>query len=174
MSAPGSEFHFLPDGGWCPNNPRLPVVIHRHAFEEDGEELATRFEETFARHGWPPAWRYTIFDYPHYHSTTHEVVGVYRGEGEVRFGDTVGFTARLNRGDVVLIPAGVSHERLRATEDFHAVGAYPENDSPDEQRLERNDREGSLRRIAALPLPEKHPLTGDSLRKVWAASCGNA
>jgi uncharacterized protein YjlB len=170
MSSISHELHFLPDAGWCPNNPRLPLVIHRRAFEGDNEELAARFEETFARHGWPPAWRYTIFDYPHYHSTTHEVVGIYRGEGDVRFGDTVGFTARLSRGDVVLIPAGVSHERLRASADFHGVGAYPEGCSPDEQRLENSDHDGSLRRIIGLPLPEKDPLTGNSLRKVWAAT----
>jgi uncharacterized protein YjlB len=172
MEAASLEIHFLPDGGWCPNNPQFPLVIHRHALDGEGEALAERFEALFARHGWPPAWRYTIFDYAHYHSTSHEVIGVYGGEADVRLGDTAGFTTRLHAGDVLLIPAGVSHERLESSPDFHGVGAYPHGCEVDEQRRERNDREGSNRRIAALPVPERDPISGEPLRNTWSAVQG--
>jgi uncharacterized protein YjlB len=160
MELPEHELQCLPDGGWCPNNPSLPLIIYRQALSGHGEELAREFEHTFARHGWPPAWRYTIFDYPHYHSTAHEVIGVFRGWADVRFGDTTGLTSRLETGDVVIIPAGVSHERLDAAADFQGVGAYPEGCEVDEQRIERNDRDGAVQRIAVLPLPEADPLLG--------------
>jgi uncharacterized protein YjlB len=172
MASATPEIHFLSDAGWCPNNPLLPLVIYRRALEGEGETLAEKFEELFARHGWPPAWRYTIFDYAHYHSTSHEVIGVYRGEASVRLGDTAGFTTCLRAGDVILIPAGVSHERLQSSADFHGVGAYPKGCEVDEQRRERNDREGSERRIAALPIPERDPVSGESLREVWSATQG--
>ena len=172
MEPASHEIHFLPDGGWCPNNPLFPLVIYRRALDGEGETLAERFEELFARHDWPPAWRYTIFDYAHYHSTSHEVIGVYRGEASVRLGDAAGFTTRLHVGDVLLIPAGVSHERLQSSEDFHGVGAYPKGCDVDEQRRERNDREDSVRRIAALPIPERDPVSGESLRKIWGATQG--
>lgn len=154
------EIHPLPDGGWCPNNPACPVLVYRGMSEGDPEAMARSFEETFAAHGWPPAWRYTIFDYPHYHSTSHEVIGVFRGSARIRLGDTVGLTVELQAGDVVLIPAGVSHQRLNASDDFQGVGAYPTGCKVDEQRKEDNDREGSDQRIAQLKRPKADPLFG--------------
>jgi uncharacterized protein YjlB len=164
------ESYFLPDGDWCPNSPRLPLLIYQSALRERGEELAEALEKTFAANGWPPAWRYTIFDYPHYHSTTHEVIGVFRGKAEVRLGDEAGFTAKLSPGDVVIIPAGVSHQRISATDDFQGVGAYPEGFQPDEQRPENNDLEASVHRIAKVPVPPKDPLLGPGgpLIKLWS------
>jgi uncharacterized protein YjlB len=131
--------------------------------------LADRFEETFERNGWPPAWRYTIYDYPHYHSTTHEVIGIFRGEADVRFGDDVGFTARISAGDVVVIPAGVSHQRLWQTDDFRGVGAYPHGCDVDEVRKDSkvapSTVENDIRRIAIPP----DPLTGgrSPLGEIW-------
>ncbi|HVE16911.1 MAG TPA: cupin domain-containing protein [Chthoniobacterales bacterium] len=156
------ETYYLPDSGWCPNSPRLPLLIYHAALGGKGEELAQAFEKTFAANGWPPAWRYTIFDYPHYHSTTHEVIGVFRGNAEVRLGDEAGFTAKLSTGDVLIIPAGVSHQRLASTEDFQGVGAYPEGFEPDEQRPEKDDLEASMQRIAKLAIPTADPLLGKS------------
>lgn len=163
------ERHSISDGGWCPNNPSCPLLIYRDTLEGSGEELAERFEQTFKRNGWPPAWRYTIYDYPHFHSTTHEVIGVFWGEADVRFGDEAGFTARISAGDIVVIPAGVSHQRLWQTDGFQGVGAYPEGCAVDEVR-EDSDVSTSvvIDRISALKIPPD-PLEGGegALGEAW-------
>lgn len=156
---------------WCPNNSACPLLVYRACFAGAREHLAECFERTFRMNAWPPAWRYTIYDYPHYHSTSHEVIGVFRGEAQVRFGDSAGVTLHLVAGDAVVIPAGVSHERRRQAEDFTAVGAYPEDFFVDE--LRRSDaarRDEAARRIAGLPIPPD-PLDGDGgfLPKLWNA-----
>lgn len=168
------EQHELSPGTWCPNNPACPLLIYRNTLDGSDEELARRFEETFKRNGWPPAWRYTIYDYPHYHSTTNEVIGVFRGEADVRFGDDSGFTARLSAGDTVVIPAGVSHQRLWQTEDFQGVGAYPEGCDVDEVRKDSGiSLSAAEKRIRGISMPHDPLKGGDGfLRKAWQAHAG--
>jgi len=69
---------------WVPNNPHLPVLIYKGALT-DGD-LASQFEQRFADNGWPPEWRDGIFDYHHYYSTAHEIMGVYRGAARLLIG----------------------------------------------------------------------------------------
>jgi hypothetical protein len=38
-------------------------------------------EELFRKNGWGASWRDGIYDYVHYHSRIHEVLGVARGKG---------------------------------------------------------------------------------------------
>ena len=152
-------------------------MIFRNTSNGSGEQLAEHFEKTFARNGWPPAWRYTVYDYPHYHSTTHEVIGVFRGKADVHFGDDAGFTPRLSAGDVVVIPAGVSHQRLWQTNDFQGVGAYPAGYEPDEIRKDSDAMPKDIAaRIAKLGIPND-PLSGEEgpLVKIWSeASQGSS
>ncbi len=164
------EKFFLPDGGWCPNS-HLPLLVYRRVSGRDGEKLACEFEQTFGDHGWPPAWRYTIFDYPHYHSTAPEVIGVYRGRANVRFGDAVGIEMELQSGDIVVIPAGVSHQRVSSSNGFHGVGAYPAGLEVDEIRPDNSKRPEADKRIAGIPLPDRDPWCGGDgpLAKLWHA-----
>jgi len=163
------EAHALSPTSWCPNNPRRPLLIFRNALDGSGEQLAEEFEATFSRNGWPPAWRYTIYDYAHYHSTSHEVIGIFRGEADVRLGDEEGFTARLSAGDVIVIPAGVSHQRLWQTDDFQGVGAYPAGCEVDEIRKDSGMAvEKAAARFASLAIPAD-PLSGKDgpLVQIW-------
>jgi len=154
------ESHLLPDGGWCPNNPRCPLLIYRGVLDGPPNAVAEKFEALFAENGWPPAWRYTIYDFPHYHSTSHEVIGIFRGRATVRFGDAAGLTADLQAGDVVLIPAGVSHQRLSSSEGFEGVGAYPQGCEVDQFRKEDGTNEAAKARAARLPHPRRDPVAG--------------
>jgi hypothetical protein len=62
---------------WVPNNPRLPVLIYPQAIELKGsDDPAALFEQTFRANGWPPQWRYGVYDFHHYHTEGHEVLGV--------------------------------------------------------------------------------------------------
>ena len=65
------------DDGLIPNNPRWPVIIYRRAvrFPRDLDPAAV-IEDIFARNGWRDSWRDGIYDYLHYHSRIHEVLGL--------------------------------------------------------------------------------------------------
>lgn len=69
------------DAGAFPNNPRLPVLVYKNVAgpavdaARDPSALAAWFEKTWPNHGWRAAWRYGIYEFPHYHSTAHQNLG---------------------------------------------------------------------------------------------------
>jgi uncharacterized protein YjlB len=156
------EKHLFADAGDIPNNPRLPLLIYKAVIPAGGEELADAIEDLYARNEWWAAWRYGVYPFPHYHSTAHEVLGVYRGNAMIRLGHSVGISAHVEAGDVVVIPAGVGHQNLGASPDFHVVGGYPVGQQPDLLRGNPRERPAADDRIAAVPLPKKDPVHGAS------------
>lgn len=73
------ETFFFQDDGIIPNN-KLPLLIYRKVIDETGDSAAKFFEERFAENNWKNSWRNGVYDYHHYHSNTHEVLGVYKGK----------------------------------------------------------------------------------------------
>src|SRR5262249_16762052 len=87
-----NEFRFA-DDGFIPNHPRWPLIVYHGAVNlPDGFDPAAVFEDLFERHGWGDSWRNGVFDYPHYHSRIHEVLGIGRGGADIRFGGERGRT----------------------------------------------------------------------------------
>src|SRR6478672_8003048 len=79
-------FHFKDDGE-TPNNPRLPLLLYRSPVSlTDALDPAAVFEVLFAANGWKPSWRDGIYPYNHFHTGTHEVLGIAKGKAQVRFG----------------------------------------------------------------------------------------
>ncbi|WID98493.1 cupin [Bosea vestrisii] len=111
--------------GPIPNNPRFPALVYRQAFPRDPADLASAMERRFEENGWPPAWRNGIYDFHHYHSKGHEVLGIAKGSAELVLGGEGGRELSVSTGDVLLLPAGTGHRRLSASSDFLVVGAYP-------------------------------------------------
>ncbi len=107
-----------------PNNPELPLVIITSVLDERGVS-AGKFERLFTQNGWPAAWRNGLYDVHHYHSTAHEVLGVYSGWVEACFGGPGGEMLKAAAGDMIVIPAGVSHCNVGQSKDFRVVGGYP-------------------------------------------------
>src|SRR5437870_6282647 len=83
------------------------------------------------------------------------------------------FRSNLNvqSGDVIVIPAGVAHQKLDASSDFAVVGAYPDGRDWDLLRGRPGERPEADRKIAALPIPDNDPIYGAEgpLRQVWEA-----
>ena len=166
--APAIETYRFTDDGIVPNNPALPLVVYRGALPAVGDR-ASACERMFAEHGWPDSWRNGIYGHHHYHSTAHEVLGIARGNARVRLGGESGQTVDLSAGDVVVIPAGITHKREMASGDLLVIGAYPCGQRPDICRADSAAHDRALAAIAAVPLPAADPVTGraDPLLECW-------
>jgi uncharacterized protein YjlB len=157
------------DDGLIPNHPRWPLIIYRGAVDLDGRhDPAAVVEDLFEANGWGDTWRDGIYDYVHYHSRIHEVLGIARGKGRVRFGGRTGRIFTLKAGDVAVLPAGTGHQRLSASDDFLVIGAYPPTGTYDECTTVE-DRPCALKAIPKVALPRKNPIygTGGPLSKCW-------
>lgn len=152
-------FH-LRDDGIFPNNEKLPLILYRQVirFQDGGPEVV---EEVFHQNGWGSSWRNGIYGFHHYHSTTHEVLGVYQGNCRVQLGGPEGEIFEIKKGDVVLIPAGVAHKNLGSSQDFKLVGAYPNGQSWNMNYGKKGERPLADQNIAKVKLPEKDPVLGD-------------
>jgi uncharacterized protein YjlB len=159
---PGVEVLLLADDGLVPNNPRLPLVLYRGALETDGLKRAPEraFEALFQSNGWLGAWVDGIYDFHHYHSTAHEVLGIAKGAARVMFGGAQGPAVELAAGDAVAIAAGVGHCLVEGDEQLVVVGAYPVGQNWDLCRATPTDRDKALENIPWVPLPEFDPIFG--------------
>jgi len=160
-----TETFLFADDGDIPNN-RLKLIVYENAIDTEAGDPAVAFETLFMRHGWGGSWRNGIFPFHHYHSTAHEVLGIAKGEAEVRFGGEGGKTLFVKAGDAVLIPAGVGHKRLSASPDLLVIGAYPGGQWADLMREGAEDKDGIRARIAAVKVPAEDPV-GGPMREVW-------
>jgi uncharacterized protein YjlB len=158
------------DDGFVPNNGKLPLVLYRSPVRlARSFDPAAVFEELFQSNGWGDSWRNGIYDYVHYHSRIHEVLGVARGTARVQFGGTKGRTFQLAPGDVVILSAGTGHQRLAGSRDLLVVGAYPRVGKYDECRATKKDHDRALTTIPKLALPKKDPVYGPDgpLLRLW-------
>jgi uncharacterized protein YjlB len=169
MARKPNAFRFK-DDGVIPNNPKLPFILYRSPVRlTDDFDPAAVFEELFARNGWRDSWRNGIYDFAHYHTQTHEVLGVARGHARVRFGGERGKELRLKAGDVAVLPAGTGHQRLAASKDLLVVGAYPPSGSYDECPTSAAEHDRALTTIPKVALPRKDPVYGRDgpLTRLW-------
>jgi len=169
-------FRFAADGE-VPNNPRLPLVVYRGAFRLDpGVDPASIFEAAFAANGWGSSWRNGIYPFRHFHTRTHEVLGIARGTARVEFGGAAGEQLDLDPGDVAILPAGTAHKRLAQSADLLVVGAYPEASGIDQKRAGEIDIEAALAVIARVPNPPMDPVYGADgpMWTLWRDASGGA
>ena len=158
------------DDGTVPNNPTLPLVCYRKVVRLIAvADPAALLEQLFARHGWGDSWRDGIYDYVHYHSGAHEVLGIARGRCRVGFGGDAGKTLTLATEDVVILPAGVGHQCLWSSPDLLVVGAYPHASRYDECAPTAENHTRAINTIPEVPLPEQDPVYGadGALLALW-------
>ena len=114
---------------------RIVEVIGRRIWDSRGrptveaevvlEGGARGFDALFRANGWGGTWRDGVYDYDHFHSNAHEVLGVDSGWASIQLGGDVGKAVEVEVGDVLVLPAGTGHRRISKSEDFMVSGAYP-------------------------------------------------
>ncbi|MBO0710335.1 MAG: cupin, partial [Acetobacteraceae bacterium] len=145
-------------------------LLYRRALAAD----AATMEHVFFQNGWSNSWRDGIFDYHHFHSIAHEVLGIAAGRVTVAFGGPAGRVLAVAAGDVVVIPAGVGHCNQGQSSDLLVVGAYPGGASYDICRGDPADHARALAAIGRVGLPERDPVSGRDapLRRLWSLAQG--
>jgi uncharacterized protein YjlB len=165
MTTAAPETLHLAPGETMPNSP-LPVLIYRSALPARAV-LAADLEKTFEAAGWGGMWRDGIYDFDHYHSNAHEVLGIARGNAVVQLGGATGQAVTVNAGDVLVLPAGTGHRRISASPDLQVVGAYP----PGQSRYDicRTRSPEAELRISKVARPPSDPVTGlaGALTELW-------
>ena len=160
---------FFEDDGRIPNNTLLPLLIYSGVLlPSDAPSTACR--QLFERHGWGGSWVDGVYDYPHFHSTAHEVLGVVGGSATLQFGGANGESVDVRAGDVVVIPAGVGHCNLGQSDDFRVVGAYPRGQEKWDLCTGRpGERPRVLDNIRRVPLPTTDPVfdADGPLLRLW-------
>ena len=149
----------LQDDGTFPNS-RLPALLYKGALDIPLLFPATRVRHLFEKHGWSNSWDAGIFEYHHYHSITHEVLGIYKGHTTLLLGGPGGQKVFVEKGDVLIIPAGVAHKNLGSENAVGVIGAYPNGRHYDMNYGKAGERPNTDRNIKSVPLPENDPVFG--------------
>jgi uncharacterized protein YjlB len=141
-----------------------PVMIYHKAFSASPNQLTAHLEEVGEV---TPQWVYSMYSQTHFHSTTHEVLGVVSGRARLCFGGEDNpnrFDTDVEKGDLIIVPAGVGHRLLddldTEEERFKMVGAYPKQKQWD-MCYGQSGEEDKVNGIKDLGWFHKDPLFGD-------------
>lgn len=154
------ETLLLNENGNFPNNPQLPVLVYKNVFDFSGNDPVSTIEAAFASNGWGSMWRNGIYNFQHYHSTAHEALGIYGGWAEVQLGGPGNDPVRIEKGDLVVLPAGTAHKKISSGDGFAVVGAYPDGQSWDMNYGKDGELPKTKMNIAKVALPTKDPVFG--------------
>ena len=74
--------YYFKNDGVIPNN-TLPLLVYKNVLKYIASE---NFELVFKKNGWTNNWKDIILPYDHFHSNTHEVLGLAKGNARLRLG----------------------------------------------------------------------------------------
>ncbi|RYM02922.1 hypothetical protein EWH99_10005 [Sporolactobacillus sp. THM7-7] len=157
-----STLHFN-DDGTIPNNQKFSVLVYHGAFKGlNAEQIADRF----LNNNWGNNWVDGVFDFHHFHSTSHEVLGIAGGSGEIQLGGPKGKIIKVKAGDVLVLPAGTGHKRISASSDFSVVGGYPNGQDYDTQTKETAAIKANIAKVGK---PDQDPVYGKKgpMLRLW-------
>lgn len=149
------QYLFFQDDGSIPNNPELPAVVYKKALEP------SMMKDIFRQHKWSNSWTNGVLQEHHYHSNTHEVLGVTKGRARLLLGGEEGKAVEVGCGDVLVLPAGTGHKCLESYEGFTVIGAYPNGRDYNMKYGKPDERPSALEEIKQVPFPETDPVFGE-------------
>jgi uncharacterized protein YjlB len=160
--------YFIHDNGIFPNS-ILPVLYYPNGLQLPLLFSAMHVKKIFEKNDWGNNWRSGIYTYHHYHSITHEVMAIIKGKTILQLGGDNGIELSIQKGDVLVIPAGVAHKNLGKEKDVIAIGAYPGGGDYDMNYGNAGERPAADNKIKKIPVPSTDPLMGhtNGLPKIW-------
>jgi len=93
--------YFVKDDGIFPNS-SLPIIFYPKVLDLPRLFTAVAIRTLFQKNNWGNSWRQGIYTYHHYHSITHEVLGVCKGETLLLLGGEQGITLFVEEGDLLV------------------------------------------------------------------------
>lgn len=153
MTKDNVEVHYLSKITSTTPNSVFPVMVYRNVLTSNMTDLSlsekerqNNVDEMFKANGWKILDTFASTTVTHYHPNVHEVYGVIRGSSTLILGLDVNITpstlsqeefsdltdcikVTMNLGDVIVIPAGVSHCSKVNSKDYRYVAAYPMDSS---------------------------------------------
>ena len=150
-------------------NSRLPALLYKDVLDIPVLFPATHVRHLFEKNDWSNSWDAGIFEYHHYHSITHEVLGIYKGQTKLQLGGPSGPKIFIEKGDVLIIPAGVAHKNLGAEDSVGVIGAYPDGREYDMNYGKPGERPGTDKNINSISVPVSDPVMGEhkGLTTIW-------
>ncbi|OAK96063.1 hypothetical protein IQ06DRAFT_297547 [Phaeosphaeriaceae sp. SRC1lsM3a] len=182
MTLTEPEEYPLPPQTNVPNNP-LPALVYRNVLPTPHD--AKSAQELCESHGWEKRGEWGAITVAHFHPNTHECYAIIQGESRLVLGrckpvdgqeGTGGVEVDVSTGDVVVVPAGVSHRSLTSSGGYRYIGVYPEtgpkwrnNYCKGEESLEDLKTE-----IARVEIPQADPVygIGGPLVRIWKTARG--
>ena len=155
--------HQIPAFKGIPNTSiqNKPLLIYHNAFPEaDASSIESHLKSIGVV---SLQWRYTMFTETHFHSTAHEVLCISSGSAKLCFGGEQNdgrVEPFVEKGDVIVVPAGVGHRRLEEHGHFQMVGSYQTGKSWD-MCYGREGEEEKVKNISALGWFDKDPIYGN-------------
>jgi uncharacterized protein YjlB len=154
------------ENGRMPNSD-LPVLIYRRVLA--GEDLEQEFRNLFHSNHWGGTWALGIYGYHHFHSNAHEVLGVAAGSATLLLGGEATSPIVVEKGDVIILPAGTGHRRIRDSWNFWVVGAYPHGQEQYDEFTDKRMCTNCALRLRSVEVPARDPVFGKqgSLVRLW-------
>ncbi len=113
--------YYFKNDGVIPNN-TLYLLVYKNVLKYIASE---NFELVFKKNEWTNNWKDIILPYDHFHSNTHEALGLAKGNARLRLGGKNGTDLLIEIGDVIIMPAGVGHYSIDNSLDYQFIGGYP-------------------------------------------------
>lgn len=160
--------YFLKENIIFPNSP-YPALHYKKVLNLVVDNEVKSIINLFKENGWTNNWKAGIFTYHHYHSNTHEVIGTADGSTELQLGGDAGKILFIEKGDALVIPAGVAHKNLGAENQVVCVGGYPGGKDYDMNYGKPGERPQTDRNIAQVVIPLTDPVYGKTqgLVQIW-------
>jgi uncharacterized protein YjlB len=164
------ERFYVKDDGTFPNS-HFSALLYKDVLKIPKLFPAFAVKRSFKKNNWSNAWKSGIYDYHHYHSVTHEVLGVYEGKTTLQLGGPEGVKVIIEKGDVLIIPAGMAHKNLGAENDVKCVGAYPDGKNYDMNYGKPGERPQTDKNIAKVGIPSTDPVFGTvrGVQRLWGS-----
>lgn len=152
--------HYFEDNGRFPNNSHLPVLVYRAFLELPKADEVKSVEQTLQQHHWKRSAGPTLAGFHHYHSTAHKALAIWHGGLSLELGGPGGEKVTLEKGDLIVLPAGTAHRCLYRSPDLGCTGALPVGQEADVNYGNLTERPRADRNIRRVALPLLDPCCG--------------